>query len=177
MTGASLRALEGRGGKRLTDKILIVDPDRCTGCRICENACSFFHYGEFNPRRGYVQVLKREPEGVFIPVMCLHCGRPLCVEACPTGALYVHDGAVLLNKDVCIECKQCLNACPFGGIQVDPVTSQVVKCDLCGGDPQCARRCPTGAIQWVRADVANLEKKRIGAERMARLASLIVQAG
>ena len=157
--------------------LLVIDPDKCTGCRICEEACSFHHYGEFNPRRSYIQVLRNDFEGVFIPMTCQHCGKPLCVEACPTGALYQFGNAVFLDKSKCIECKQCLNACPFGGIQVDPVTFQVVKCDLCGGDPQCARICPTGAIKWVRADQVGYQKKVDGAQRSARLVSLIVPQG
>lgn len=154
--------------------LLVIDPDKCTGCRICEEACSFYHYKQFNPRRSYIQVLKKESEGIFIPMTCQHCGKPLCVDACPTGALYQHDSGVFLDKSKCIECKQCLNACPFGGVQVDPVTLQIVKCDLCGGDPQCAKRCPTGAIQYVRADQVGYYKKREGVERAARLISLIV---
>ncbi len=159
------------------DRILVVDPERCTGCRICEAACSYQHYGEFNPRRSYITVLKRESDGLFVPMVCQHCAKPLCVEACPTGALYQYGSAVFLDKSKCIECRQCVNACPFGGVGIDPVTLQVVKCDLCGGDPQCARRCPTGAISYVRADLVGYRRKLEGAERLSRLTSLIVPSG
>ena len=47
-----------------------------------------------------------------------------------------------------------MGACPFGAILVDPKTGDVVKCDLCGGDPTCVKVCPTRALLYVRADVA-----------------------
>ena len=56
-----------------------------------------------------------------------------------------------LDLKTCIGCHDCVVACPFGAMRIDPHDDQVFKCDLCGGDPECAKWCPTGAIQCVDA--------------------------
>jgi molybdopterin-containing oxidoreductase family iron-sulfur binding subunit len=39
----------------------------------------------------------------FLPMMCLHCESPPCVDVCPTGASFKRaDGIVLVNKHICI---------------------------------------------------------------------------
>ena len=54
----------------------------------------------------------------------------------------------------------CVTACPFGGMGIDTVVQQVIKCDLCDGDPICVRFCDPGALQFVLANTVNLMKKR-----------------
>ena len=61
-------------------------------------------------------------------------------------------GAMEVNEDICVGCKVCTIACPFGTINYNHVSGKVAKCDLCGGDPQCVVACPTGAITFVDAD-------------------------
>ena len=56
-----------------------------------------------------------------------------------------------VNDSICVGCKVCTIACPFGTINYNRDTGKVIKCDLCGGDPQCAEACPTGAITYVDA--------------------------
>jgi Fe-S-cluster-containing dehydrogenase component len=67
---------------------------------------------------------------------------------------------VALDYALCIGCKVCVTACPFGGMGIDTVTRQVIKCDLCGGDPACVRFCHPGALQFVPASSVSLMKKR-----------------
>jgi Fe-S-cluster-containing hydrogenase component 2 len=50
-------------------------------------------------------------------------------------------GAVVINDDVCTGCLDCVDACPFDAIPVGP-NNEVLKCDLCGGDPLCVKYCP-----------------------------------
>jgi Fe-S-cluster-containing hydrogenase component 2 len=157
--------------------VLIFNPGSCTGCRICEMACSFFHYKEYNPARSRIKVLKDEKDGIYIPMACLHCGNPPCVDACPTGAMYRSDGSVELNLKKCINCKMCMIACPFGAISIDRATMNVIKCDLCGGDPQCAKYCPSGAIKYVRAERVGEIKRRSYADRTAHVISLSQSKG
>ena len=66
-------------------------------------------------------------------------------------------GAKVVLDDVCVGCKVCTIACPFGTINYVQDTGKVQKCDLCGGDPACAAACPTGAITYVDADWTGLE--------------------
>ena len=70
----------------------------------------------------------------------------------------------------------CMIACPFGAISVDPLSSKVVKCDLCVGEPACADFCPTNAIEYVTADVYGLMRQRKSVEQLSRMLT-IVSAG
>jgi len=47
-----------------------------------------------------------------------------------------------------IGCGSCVQACPFGNMKWDFVSSRPVKCDLCGGDPMCAKFCPEKALVY-----------------------------
>jgi len=156
----------------MAQKMLLVTPELCSGCRLCEAICSFWHYKVIQPSRSRVTVVKFEDKGLDIPVMCLQCDDPACVAACPTNALYKDEetGLVKYDPDRCLGCKSCINACPFGGVGWDPETNTVLKCDWCGGDPQCAKICPTGAIKWVRADQADDTKRRLVAMRFQEVA-------
>ena len=155
-------------------KALIVDPEKCTGCRICEMYCSLHKTDTCNPARARVSVIKWEEQNIIIPVMCQHCQEPLCALVCPVNAIKKNPetGLVATDSDLCVHCHMCIVACPFGGPSLDPIEGKVVRCDLCQseeGGPVCAQVCPTEAIKFVRADRVGLMKKR---EAMKKLASV-----
>lgn len=163
----------------MAQKILLIDPEQCTGCRICELACSAHHDRVFSPARSRVHIIKWDEMGLDIPMVCQQCDKPVCADVCPIGACYRDEktGAVMINYDICIGCRMCVYACPFGGTSIDPDKRRIVKCDLCAGDPQCAKYCPTKALQYVKADRVALLKKRIGAEKIAKLMEQIIVVG
>ena len=69
-------------------------------------------------------------------------------------------GAKMVLEDLCVGCKVCTIACPFGTVNYLAKTGKVQKCDLCEGEPACAEACPTGAITYVDADWTGLGKMR-----------------
>lgn len=130
-------------------KIFRAIPDICTGCRMCELMCSLEKTGTINPYRARIRVQRSNENGACKPVICRHCKTPLCQEACPVPGAMCRDEntrAVVLNEEKCIGCRACVEACPFKAIQVGP-EGEVLKCDLCGGDPVCVKYCPRRPAQ------------------------------
>jgi Fe-S-cluster-containing hydrogenase component 2 len=152
-------------------KILMINPDKCSSCKTCELACSFYHEQEFNPAKSRIHALTWERFGVGIPIMCMHCDEALCMEVCVVDAIYYDEStnAVLVDHDRCLGCKLCVSACPFGNITYNTDSKKIIKCDACGGDPQCVKMCPSEAIDYIEDNSVNLSKKKIAAEKFKDL--------
>ncbi len=150
------------------DKVLRIDYEKCTGCRLCELVCSVKHDHVSNPERSRIRVIKWEAEGVYIPMTCQQCEDAPCVNACPAKALTRNQemGRVEIDYDVCIGCRTCVSVCPFGAMNFVAADRRVIKCDLCDGDPQCVRFCEVEAITFVPAGEVSHDKKRQAALRL-----------
>ena len=134
-------------------KKLTAKPDLCVSCRICEMSCALQKSGMFNPVKARIWIHKNK-KGQDQPMICRHCKAPPCAKACPVEGkkpIWKDDetGIVHFNEENCIGCYECVRACPFAAMRIDPNTGYVAKCDLCGGDPECAKWCPTGAVTFV----------------------------
>jgi len=121
------------------------------GCHACEVACKQEHQLGVGPR--LVRVIEKSPD--FYPVYCHHCAVAPCKEACPVDAISRNEkGLVLIDKEVCIGCKECLEACPFGAMHYNDDQETAVKCDLFierlnnEQAPACFSVCPTRCISW-----------------------------
>jgi anaerobic dimethyl sulfoxide reductase subunit B (iron-sulfur subunit) len=153
-----------------------VNIDRCVGCRSCEAACdvswgtspdvSFRQVGAFESG-DFPSFVER-----FLSLSCHHCETPLCMLSCPTNAYSKRDdGVVTVDPDVCIGCKMCTWACPYGAPQYDPATRVVTKCHFCqplideGGEPRCVSSCPYDALDWGEMD--ELVRRHPNAQRSA----------
>ena len=159
-------------------EILAIDLKLCTGCRSCELACSIAHTRSFNPKRSRIQILKEEVKNLVVPMVCLQCERPLCQDACPNGAIVENKHGVLyVESEKCIGCMNCVTACVYGGIAIDPVTRKAVKCDLCGGDPACARACQYGAINRSTSETEGFRQRRGGVAPALRALGIQVEEG
>lgn len=143
-------------------KVLMIHPDKCTGCRNCTLGCSFSHEQQFRPAASRVHVFSWEREGFSVPMMCQQCDDAACVKVCPTGALHRTKGAALVEYDrkKCIGCRMCTIACPFGNAVYDAATESILKCDTCGGDPACVRMCPSQALEFVDDSVSTRARKK-----------------
>ena len=131
-------------------KKLMVIPERCSGCRICELACAADKFHVNNPKKSAIQVMVLYPHPVIrMPIVCRQCKEPKCMENCPTDAIKVRDGIVEIDEDECISCQACVTSCPFGAIFVHRDLQLPFKCDLCEGEPKCVEACPKDAILYV----------------------------
>lgn len=133
---------------------LEIHPDKCTGCKQCELACSYVQLGAFQPSRSVIKVHIFDEQASFAPYTCFQCDEAWCMQACPVNAIDVDEqtGAKIVLDEVCVGCKLCVIACPFGTIFFDKADDKAAKCDLCAGDPACAHACPTAAIEVKEVD-------------------------
>lgn len=143
-------------------KILMINHEKCTGCRLCEIVCSVFHEGVSNPSRSRINIIKWEAEGLYIPMSCQQCEDAPCMTICPVKAISRDQALdyVKIDYDVCIGCRSCMAVCPFGAMGFNVIDKKVFKCDFCEGDPQCVRFCDVKAVEYVDANQINILKKR-----------------
>jgi Fe-S-cluster-containing hydrogenase component 2 len=140
---------------KVNEAALIINVNKCTGCRICELICSLRKEGSCSAKGSMVRVLKLEEKGVDLPLLCIHCSDPPCAPVCPTTAINKDvTGAILVDETLCSKCELCLTACPIEAIKLDPETGKLIKCDLCNGEVPCAIFCPTGAISLAEPEPA-----------------------
>ncbi len=133
-------------------KFVSVDPSKCTGCGICELACSQ-EKGESSPIESRIRIVRMKPLFNFA-LACRTCEDAKCVKACPEKALSQSEetGIVLVSDKKCKGCDWCVQACEFGGVKIHSDTGLATVCDLCGGEPQCVEFCPEEALETITSD-------------------------
>jgi len=158
---------------------LIQDAQRCINCRACEIACKSNKKLPEGPKLCEIvevgpRFVGRLPRAFYKFMSCYHCERPWCVEVCPTGAIQKrHDGIVFVDEELCVGCKACMNACPWGAPQWNPETRKVVKCDYCmdridqGLKPACVTVCTTKCLYFVTTRDASRIQREKAAKQMA----------
>lgn len=174
---------------------VVANPNKCIGCKACEIACAVAHLNcsvvtagsidtPFSPRVNLIRA-----ERVTVPIQCRQCEDAPCASACPEGAIVHKDNKIVVKTELCVGCKTCMIACPFGAIDMVPqcqngneqmqmnlvvVTEEgkenkevmvAHKCDLCAGrlgGPACVEVCPGDALILVDPKVIkdSLKNKR-----------------
>ncbi len=151
------------------EKVLMINHQKCTGCRLCELVCSVMHDGVSNPARSRIKVVKWESEGLYVPMSCQQCEDAPCLNVCPVKAISRDQdyGFVAVDYEICSGCRSCVAVCPFGAMNYNVIDKKVFKCDLCGGNPQCVRFCEEKAVDYVDADRIGNFKRKDAAERVS----------
>ncbi len=169
------------------NRFVISEPKKCIGCRTCEVACVLAHsHGagvgaltpiNFTPRLKVVKGHK-----ISMPVQCRHCEDAPCVNVCPNGAIGYVQGTVQVSQALCVGCKTCMMACPYGAMDVVTVPlakgdgygygrglkAEAQKCDLCidrAQGPACIAVCPTKALHLI--DQALMAETRLQRQQRA----------
>lgn len=97
---------------------MAVNLTKCAGCQTCTMACkldnntppSVMWRNVRDIEVGTYPNVKR----FFLPVQCMQCSHPSCLEVCPTTATKRRpDGIVFIDYEKCIGCGYCVLACPY----------------------------------------------------------------
>src|SRR5881409_1034814 len=157
------------------------DTTVCIGCKACEVACKEWNQlpatgggkhemsgdsydntcrldGEHWRHVKFVEQFsedRTDGRWLLMSDVCKHCVQAPCLEVCPTGAIVRTEfDTVVIQSDACNGCRDCIAACPFGVIEMNPVSGTAQKCTLCydrlrgGLEPACSKACPTQSIQF-----------------------------
>jgi len=158
------------------------DTKKCIGCHSCEVACKSNKDLPVGPKLCEIITVGPVfigglPKAGYTFMPCFHCEDPWCVAACPTGAMQKRDkdGIVFVDPALCVGCKTCMSACPWGAPQWNPETGKAVKCDFCmdrldkGLEPACVTVCTTKCLQFAPAEKAPKIKRERYAKAMTSL--------
>lgn len=110
---------------------MVIDLQKCVGCGACSIACKSENgtRARANGQSYNWGDLLITTEGTFpavrhttMPVMCNHCSKAACVEACPVTpkAMYkAEDGTTMHDASRCIGCRSCQLSCPYSSEELD----------------------------------------------------------
>jgi len=131
-------------------RIEVLDSERCVGCESCMFACTR-RDGKASLESSRIRV--RSIGGMergFTIVVCRACEDPSCMYYCPVDALKKRrHGGVVLNREKCIGCGSCVEACPLSAITMDEEKNKPLICIYCGF---CVTYCPHKVIGVERVE-------------------------
>jgi carbon-monoxide dehydrogenase iron sulfur subunit len=163
---------------------VMIASKRCTGCHMCELACSAYHEEAYRPSVARLRVEVNPTTGATKGRTCLQTSCSKCQEVCPNDAIVTTEitlhvkgefgardkigdtvtGYVLVvDESRCDNCGECYGVCPTSVIHEHPDREVAFKCDLCGGEPQCVAFCQNPHVLAVDLKVDRKDRELVGA--------------
>lgn len=163
-------------------------------------------------RRNWVSRLgpSKTPHGLastYYPGLCNHCDKPACVDVCPAERVEANftnpkdgktrkmevaatwkdpfNGTVQIDKERCLGCGACADACPYGAryVNEEGAEPKIDKCTFCverlaqGLEPACVQTCLARARIFGELSDPNSEVARYVKKGALRLESPGVKLG
>ena len=152
----------------------LLNQETCIGCHACTVACKSEHGVPLGAFRTWVKHIEKgtfpDVRRHFSVMRCNHCDDAPCMDICPTKALFRRkDGVVDFDRDACIGCKSCMQACPYDALYIEPESNTAAKCNFCahrldaGLEPACVIVCPVQAIGVGDLDDPNSSLSKLAA--------------
>ncbi len=144
--------------KTVRSGVIVHNTKTCAGCGVCEVMCALYYEGVTGPALARANISPEPFTAQHTFITCQQCAYPACYYACPLPdkALCIDQetGARYINEDECINCAECVKACPFepSRIKTSPRKEYPFKCDLChtrAAGPVCVEYCPFQALRLV----------------------------
>src|SRR5688572_7146651 len=156
----------------------LLNQETCIGCHACTVACKSEHGVPLGAFRTWVKHIEKgtfpDVRRHFSVVRGTQCDDAPCMDICPTKALFRRkDGVVDFDRDACIGCKSCLQACPYDALYIEPESNTAAKCNFCahrldaGLEPACVIVCPVQAIGVGDLDDPNSSLSKLAASGAA----------
>ncbi len=135
---------------------VLISSKKCTGCHMCELACSAYHENAYRPSVARLFSEVNPTTAAIKGHTCLQTACAKCQEVCPQDAIVTKEitvrvkgdypslekngevvkGYVLVvDEEKCTNCGECYDVCPTGVIHEHPEREVAFKCDLCDGEP------------------------------------------